>query len=184
VTFNQVALDVIRRRKTKIQSWYLDLTMIEKYWGEERVYHHTAPISMNYALREALRLVQEEGLEARFLRHQQNHLALAAGLVALGLSLAAQEGYRLWTLTSVAIPVGVDDVAVRRQLLEEYNIEIGAGLGPLRGKVWRIGLMGESSSRSNVLLVLSAVEEILQKQSYGCTPGAGVSAAQAVYAAV
>ena len=111
-------------------------------------------------------------------------MALAAGLAALGLSFAAQEGHRLWTLNSVAIPDGVDDAAVRRRLLEEYNIEIGAGLGPLRGKVWRIGLMGESSSRSNVLLVLSAVEEILQKQSYGCTPGAGVSAAQAVYAAV
>jgi alanine-glyoxylate transaminase/serine-glyoxylate transaminase/serine-pyruvate transaminase len=157
--------------------------MIEKYWGEERVYHHTAPISMNYALREALRLVQEEGLEARFQRHQQNHLALAAGLAAMGLSLAAQAGHRLWTLNSVTIPAGVDDAAVRRQLLEHYNIEIGAGLGPLRGKVWRIGLMGESSTRSNVLLVLSALEQILQKQGYRCAPGAGLSAAQAVYAA-
>jgi alanine-glyoxylate transaminase/serine-glyoxylate transaminase/serine-pyruvate transaminase len=184
VTFGQSALEVIRKRQTKVQSWYLDLTMIEKYWGEERVYHHTAPISMNYALREALRLVQEEGLEARFQRHERNHKALAAGLAALGLPLAAQEGHRLWTLNSVAIPAGVDDAAVRRQLLDEYNIEVGAGLGPLRGKIWRIGLMGESSSRSNVLLVLSALEEILRKQGYSCTPGAGVSAAQVAYAAV
>jgi alanine-glyoxylate transaminase/serine-glyoxylate transaminase/serine-pyruvate transaminase len=183
VTFNQTALEVIRKRKAKVQSWYLDLTMIERYWGEERVYHHTAPISMNYALREALRLVQEEGLEVRFRRHQQNHCALAAGLTALGVPLAAQAGHQLWTLNSVRIPAGVDDGAVRRQLLEEYNIEIGAGLGPLRGKVWRIGLMGESSTRSNVLLLLSALEEILQKQGYRCSPGAGISAAQAVYAA-
>jgi alanine-glyoxylate transaminase/serine-glyoxylate transaminase/serine-pyruvate transaminase len=182
VTFNQAALEVIRKRKSKVQSWYLDLTMIEKYWGEERVYHHTAPISMNYALREALRLVQEEGLEARCRRHQRNHLALAAGLSALGIPLAAQEGYRLWTLNSVTIPAGVDDATVRRQLLEDYNIEIGAGLGPLRGKVWRIGLMGESSTRSNVLLLLSALEEILQKQGHSCSPGAGVSTAQTVYA--
>jgi len=183
VTFGQAALDVIRKRKTKVQSWYLDLTMIEKYWGEERVYHHTAPISMNYALREALRLVQEEGLETRFLRHKRNHEALAAGLEAMGLPLAAQAGHRLWTLNSVAIPTGVDDAAVRRRLLDEYNIEIGAGLGPLRGKIWRIGLMGESSSRSNVFLVLSALEEILRRQGYPCASGAGVSAAQAAYAA-
>ena len=183
VTFGQAALEVLRKRKSKVQSWYLDLTMIEKYWGEERVYHHTAPISMNYALREALRLVQEEGLETRFQRHERNHKALAAGLVAMGLPLAAQEGHRLWTLNSVTIPKGVDDAAVRSQLLNEYNIEVGAGLGPLRGKIWRIGLMGESSSRSNVLLVLSALEDILRKQGYSCSTGAGVGAAQAAYAA-
>lgn len=183
VTFSQATLDVIRARKSKVQSWYLDLTMIEKYWGEERVYHHTAPISMNYALRESLRLIQEEGLTARFQRHRRNHEALAAGLAAMGITLAAQDGHRLWTLNSVTIPDGVDDAAVRRQLLEEYNIEIGAGLGPLRGQVWRIGLMGESSTRSNVLLVLSVLESILRTQRYSCTPGAGVSAAQAVYAA-
>lgn len=182
LTLNHAALEVIRKRKTKVHSWYLDLTLIEQYWGGERVYHHTAPISMNYALREALRLVWEEGLDTRFRRHRRNHLALAAGLTALGLPLAAQEGYRLWTLTSVRIPDGVDDARVRRQLLERYNIEIGAGLGPLRGKVWRIGLMGESSTRSNVLLLLSALEEILHTQGYRCTPGAGVAAAQAIYA--
>jgi alanine-glyoxylate transaminase/serine-glyoxylate transaminase/serine-pyruvate transaminase len=182
VTFNQAAVEVVRRRKSKVQSWYLDLTMIEKYWGEERVYHHTAPISMNYALREALRLVQEEGLTARFQRHQRNHAALAAGLSALGMALAAQAGHRLWTLNSVTIPTGIDDATVRRQLLEEYNIEVGAGLGPLRGKVWRIGLMGESSTRSNVFLVLSALEDVLRKQGHRCPAGAGVSAAQQVYA--
>jgi alanine-glyoxylate transaminase/serine-glyoxylate transaminase/serine-pyruvate transaminase len=183
VTFGPAALDVIRKRKTKVQSWYLDLTMIEKYWNEERVYHHTAPISMNYALREALRLVQEEGLEPRFHRHERNHKALAAGLAAMGLPLAAQEGHRLWTLNSVTIPAGIDDAAVRRQLLDDYNIEIGAGLGPLRGKIWRIGLMGESSTRSNVLLILSALEELFRKQGHACTPGAGVSAAQTAYTA-
>ncbi|MGE0821515.1 MAG: alanine--glyoxylate aminotransferase family protein [Candidatus Binatia bacterium] len=181
VTFSPAAVDIIRQRTAKVQSWYLDVTMIEKYWGEERVYHHTAPISMNYALREALRLVQEEGLTQRFHRHQQNHEALAAGLAAMGMSLAAQEGHRLWPLNSVTIPSGVDDAVVRRQLLDEYNIEIGAGLGPLRGKVWRIGLMGESSTQSNVLLVLSALERILYKQGCVCPAGAGVSAAQRVY---
>ncbi len=183
VTFNQTAVEVIRKRKSKVQSWYLDLTMIEKYWGEERVYHHTAPISMNYALREALRLVQEEGLAIRFRRHQRNHEALAAGLAAMGMSLAAQAGHRLWTLNSVTIPAGIDDATVRRQLLEEYSIEVGAGLGPLRGKVWRIGLMGESSTRSNVLLVLSVLEDMLRRQGHRCAAGAGVSAAQQVYAA-
>jgi alanine-glyoxylate transaminase/serine-glyoxylate transaminase/serine-pyruvate transaminase len=182
VTFNQAAVEVIRKRKSKVQSWYLDLTMIEKYWGEERVYHHTAPISMNYALREALRLVQEEGLVARFRRHQRNHEALAAGLAAMGMALASQEGHRLWTLNSVTIPANIEDAAVRRQLLEEYNIEVGAGLGPLRSKVWRIGLMGESSARSNVFLVLSALEDILRKQGHRCTTGTGLSAAQQVYA--
>ena len=183
ITFSPAAVEVIHQRKSKVRSWYLDLTMIEKYWGEERVYHHTAPISMNYALREALRLVQEEGLEARFRRHQRNHQALAAGLEAMGISLAAQEGHRLWTLNSATIPAGVDDATVRRQLLDDHNIEIGAGLGPLRGKVWRIGLMGESSSRSNVFLLLSALEEVLQKQGYRRAPGAGVAAAQTTYAA-
>jgi len=183
VTVNQAALEVIRARKTKVRSWYFDLTMLEKYWGEERIYHHTAPISMNYALHEALRMVQEEGLEARFRRHQRNHAALVAGLTALGLALAAQAGHRLWTLTSVRIPVGVGDAAVRRQLLEDYNIEIGAGLGPWRGKVWRIGLMGESSTPGNVLLVLRALEDLLHQHGYRCATGAGVAAAEAVYGA-
>ena len=183
VTFSPAAQKVLRNRTHKVQSWYLDLSLLAQYWGEERVYHHTAPISMNYALREALRLISEEGLAARFRRHEDNHLALAAGLNALGMRLVAQEDARLWMLNSVAIPEGVDDAAVRKQLLAEYNIEIGAGLGVFAGKVWRIGLMGESSTRSNVLLVLSALEAVLRKNSHVCTAGAGVSAAQEVYAA-
>ncbi|MEO8605271.1 MAG: alanine--glyoxylate aminotransferase family protein, partial [bacterium] len=147
------------------------------YWGDERVYHHTAPISMNYALLEALRLVHEEGLEARWARHERHHQALKAGLAAIGLPIASQEGHQLWSLNSVAIPDGVDDLAVRQALLADYNLEIGGGLGPLKGKVWRIGLMGESSSAANVLLVLHALERILPRCGYAVSPGAAVAAA-------
>lgn len=183
VTFSPAAQDAMRKRRHKVRSWYLDLSMLEKYWGAERVYHHTAPISMNYALREALRLVCEEGLDARYRRHERNHRALAAGLAALGMGLAAQDGHRLWMLNSVTIPDGVDDRSVRRQLLETYGIEIGAGLGAFAGKVWRIGLMGESSTQANVELVLDALESVLAAQGHACPRGAGVAAAQAVYAA-
>lgn len=177
LTFGPRALAALRRRTTKVRSWYLDLTMIERYWGDERVYHHTAPVSMNYGLLEALRLVEEEGLEARWARHERHHRALRAGLAAMGLGLAAQEGHQLWTLNSVTIPDGVDDVAVRAALLEEFRLEIGGGLGPLKGKTWRIGLMGESSTEANVLLVLSALERVLPRFGHGVEPGAGVSAA-------
>lgn len=183
VTFSPAAQDAMRKRRHKVRSWYLDLSMLEKYWGAERVYHHTAPISMNYALREALRLVCEEGLDARYRRHERNHRALAAGLAALGMGLAAQDGHRLWMLNSVTIPDGVDDRSVRRQLLETHGIEIGAGLGAFAGKVWRIGLMGESSTQANVELVLDALESVLAAQGHACPRGAGVAAAQAVYAA-
>lgn len=183
VTFSPAAQDAMRKRRHKVRSWYLDLSMLEKYWGTERVYHHTAPISMNYALREALRLVCEEGLDARYRRHERNHRALAAGLAALGMGLAAQDGHRLWMLNSVTIPDGVDDRSVRRQLLETHGIEIGAGLGAFAGKVWRIGLMGESSTQANVELVLDALESVLAAQGHACPRGAGVAAAQAVYAA-
>ncbi len=183
ITFGPRALEVLRHRKTKVQSWYLDLTMIEKYWGAERVYHHTAPITMNYALYEALRIIEEEGLEPRWARHQRNHEALKAGLAAIGLAIASQENHQLWTLNSVRIPDGVDDARVRGALLEEFNIEIGGGLGPLKGKTWRIGLMGESSSASNVLLVLSALERVLPRCGHAVNPGAAVTAAQRAYAA-
>lgn len=183
VTFSPAAQDAMRKRQHKVQSWYLDLSMLEKYWGEDRVYHHTAPISMNYALREALRLVCEEGLEARYRRHERNHRALAAGLAALGMGLAAQDGHRLWMLNSVTIPDGVDDRSVRRQLLETHGIEIGAGLGAFAGRVWRIGLMGESSTQANVELVLDALESVLAAHGHACPRGAGVAAAHAVYAA-
>ena len=164
-----------------MQSWYLDVTLLEKYWGEERVYHHTAPISMNYALLEALRLVAEEGLPARFARHRLNHAALAAGLAALGLELAAEEGHRLPMLNAVTVPEGVDEARVRGQLLAGHGIEIGGGLGPMKGRVWRIGLMGESSQWVHVLAVLAALEEALRAERRLPAPGAAVAAAQAVY---
>jgi alanine-glyoxylate transaminase/serine-glyoxylate transaminase/serine-pyruvate transaminase len=182
ITFGRRAVEALRRRTTKVQSWYLDLTMIEKYWGADRVYHHTAPITMNYALYEALRLIEEEGLEARWRRHERNHRALKAGLGAIGLAIAAQEHHQLWTLNSVRIPDGVDDAGVRGALLEEFNIEIGGGLGPLKGQTWRIGLMGESSTAANVLLVLSALERVLPRHGHAVNAGAAVAAAQRVYA--
>ncbi|GIW41530.1 MAG: serine--pyruvate aminotransferase [Candidatus Binatia bacterium] len=182
VSFGPRAVEALRRRRKPVASWYLDLGLIEKYWGEERVYHHTAPVSMNYALREALRIVLEEGLEARFERHRKNHEALGAGLDALGLRWAAAEGHRLPVLNSVFVPDGVDEAGVRRRLLERYGIEIGAGLGPWKGKVWRIGLMGESSKPGNVLFFLSAFEEVLAASGHRTERGAAVAAAGKVYA--
>lgn len=161
VSFSPRAVEVVQRRKTKVQSWYLDLNLLASYWGEERVYHHTAPISMNYALHEALRLVLMEGLPARWHRHEQNHQQLKAGLESLGIQFVAQEGYRLWQLNAVTVPPGVDEAAVRRRLLDEFGIEIGAGLGPWKGKVWRIGLMGESCRAENVDRLLTALRRVL-----------------------
>jgi alanine-glyoxylate transaminase/serine-glyoxylate transaminase/serine-pyruvate transaminase len=172
ITFGPRALDVLNARKTKVQSWYLDLSLLAQYWGEERVYHHTAPITMNYALREALRLVVEEGLEARFARHRRNHEALAAGLAAIGLGLVSEEGHRLPMLNAVSVPDGVDEARVRGRLLKDHGIEIGGGLGPMKGKVWRIGLMGESSTPANVLLVLAALGEALGSKHVGAALGA------------
>ena len=157
VSLSPRALEVARKRKTKVQSWYLDVNLLSSYWGQERVYHHTAPISMNYALHEALRLVLEEGLEARWRRHEQNHLALKQGLGNLGLELASKNGTALWSLNPVQVPAKVDEAAVRKRLLTEFHIEIGAGLGPLKGKIWRIGLMGESSKKEHVQTVLEAL---------------------------
>src|SRR5438132_2079621 len=161
VSFSPRAVEVINRRKTKVQSWYLDMTMVQRYWDEERFYHHTAPITMIYALREALRLVHEEGLEARWARHLRNHQALKAGLAALGISYAAAEGHQLPMLNAVRIPVGTDDLTTRKRLLSEFGIEIGGGLGDFKGKVWRVGLMGYSSRSNNVLLFLAALEQCL-----------------------
>jgi alanine-glyoxylate transaminase/serine-glyoxylate transaminase/serine-pyruvate transaminase len=162
VSLSPQALEAARKRKNKVQSWYLDVNLLSSYWGQERVYHHTAPISMNYALHEALRLVLEEGLEQRWARHQQNHLALKAGLEAMGLSLSAQPGHQLWQLNAVAVPPGVDEAKVRKRLLDDHNIEVGAGLGPLKGRVWRIGLMGETSKRENVDTFLQALAACLK----------------------
>jgi len=163
VSLSPRALEVATKRKTKVQSWYLDVNLLSSYWGQERVYHHTAPITMNYGLHEALRLVFLEGLENRWHRHEQNHLALKKGLAEMSLEIVSQAGHQLWQLNAVGVPAGADEAAVRKQLLAGYNIEIGAGLGPLKGKIWRIGLMGESSRKENVDTVLAALREILKK---------------------
>ncbi|HEX8200735.1 MAG TPA: alanine--glyoxylate aminotransferase family protein [Isosphaeraceae bacterium] len=182
VSFGPRAVEVIHGRSTPIQSWYLDMTMIGRYWGSDRFYHHTAPISMNYALREALALVVEEGLEARFARHQRHHRALKAGLAALGLGYVPAEGHQLPQLNCVRIPAGVDDLTVRKRLLQEWGIEIGGGLGPLKGQAWRIGLMGFGARRSNVTLVLSALETCLRDLGHRVEPGAALAAASEAYA--
>ena len=183
VSFSPRAVEAINRRKTKVQSWYLDMTMVQRYWGEERFYHHTAPITMIYALREALRLVHEEGLEARWARHMGNHIALKAGLAALRISYAAKEGHQLPTLNAVLIPPGADDLTTRKHLLNNYGIEIGGGLGDFKGKAWRVGLMGHGSRPNNVLLFLAALEQSLSAQSVPIQAGAGVAAAEKAYAA-
>jgi alanine-glyoxylate transaminase/serine-glyoxylate transaminase/serine-pyruvate transaminase len=184
VSFSPRAVEVINRRKTKVQSWYLDMTMVQRYWGEERFYHHTAPITMIYALREALRLVHEEGLEARWARHMRNHRALKSGLAALEISYAAAEGHQLPMLNAVRIPSGIDDLTTRKRLLADFGIEIGGGLGDFKGKVWRIGLMGFSSRPNNVLLFLAALEQCLLAQGAKIAPGAGVAGANRAYAEV
>lgn len=181
ISFSSRAIEALDRRKTKVSSWYLDLNMIRNYWGEQRAYHHTAPINMNYALREALCLVLEEGLEPRFARHQKNHQALKAGLRAMGIHYAVAEGIQLPNLNAVLIPEGVNDVQLRGQLLKEFGIEIGGGLGPMKGKTWRIGLMGESCQPRNVLLFLAALENCLTSQNVKVSGGAGVAAANGVY---
>jgi alanine-glyoxylate transaminase / serine-glyoxylate transaminase / serine-pyruvate transaminase len=182
VSFNQRAMDVVLARKTKVQSWYLDLTMLAKYWGSERVYHHTAPINMTYGLYEALRLIHEEGLEGCFARHKKNHQALKAGLAVLGIDYTAAAGHQLPMLNAVRIPKGVDDAAVRSGLLNRFGIEIGGGLGEFKGQVWRIGLMGYASRANNVLLLLSALEQLLAEQKHRFDHGASIAAATAVYA--
>lgn len=154
------------KRQTKVQSWYLDVNLLAAYWGEERVYHHTAPISMNYALHEALRLVLQEGLEERWARHRRHHEQLCRGLAAMGLGLTAQEGHRLWQLNAVGVPEGVDEATIRKGLLERHGIEIGAGLGPLKGRVWRIGLMGETSREEHLNRLLAALGELLAEAGH------------------
>jgi alanine-glyoxylate transaminase/serine-glyoxylate transaminase/serine-pyruvate transaminase len=155
--------------------------MVEKYWGDDRTYHHTAPISMNYALREALRLIEEEGLDKRWDRHRRNHLAFVAGIEAMGLEMLVKPENRLWSLNTVRIPEGIPDVKVRSSLLQEFGIEIGGGLGPLKGKIWRVGLMGYSSYRNNVLLFLNALEQILSREGFTLKSGAAVDAAERAY---
>jgi alanine-glyoxylate transaminase/serine-glyoxylate transaminase/serine-pyruvate transaminase len=171
-------MEKIKNRAKKVQSFYLDINMLGKYWGSERAYHHTAPSSMNYALLEALRIISEEGLERRYERHRRNHLALVAGIEAMGLRMFVEKPYRLWSLNAVSIPAGIDDVKVRKKLLEEYNLEIGGGLGNLKGKTWRVGLMGYSSSEANVMYFLTALEQTLREQGFEVPRGAGATAAK------
>ncbi len=164
VTFSPAATDVIDKRKSKVRSWYLDMTMVRAYWGSERLYHHTAPINMNYALHEALRIVLEEGLETRWQRHLLHHRALKAGMDAMGIRYLADPGHQLPMLNAVAAPDGVDEGEVRKRLLEEFGIEIGAGLGEFKGRAWRIGLMGESATERHVTGVLSALNTMLAEK--------------------
>jgi len=178
ITVNARVEELLRARKTPVQSWYFDFLPIMNYWGKERTYHHTPPVNLLYALREALRVVVEEGLEARWDRHLQNQLALIAGVEAMGLQLLVENpAERLPTVTAVKIPQGIDDATVRNQLLEEFNIEIAGGLGPLKNKIWRIGLMGFSSQRTHVLLLLAALEKVLLEQGFRAPAGAGVAVA-------
>jgi alanine-glyoxylate transaminase/serine-glyoxylate transaminase/serine-pyruvate transaminase len=180
VTFSQAALDAMDRRRSKVRSWYLDMSLIRNYWGADRAYHHTAPVNMTYALHEALLCVFEEGLEARIARHRRNHLALRAGLEAMGLSYIPRRS--LAPLNAVHVPAGADDERVRARLLADFDIEIGGGLGPFKGKAWRIGLMGASSSRRNVTLVLAALETILGETSgVALVRGAALEAAGRAY---
>ncbi len=177
VTLSANAVRRLRSRRVPVQSWYLDLSMIEQYWGSDHRYHHTAPISLNYALRESLGIIQEEGLGNRFERHRLNHLALVAGLEAIGLEMFVKREVRAWTVNTVKVPEGIDDAAVRSRLLNRYGIEIVGGLTDLKGKVWRIGLMGYSSQRNNVLLLINGLEEILLEMGFNAAPGAGMRAA-------
>jgi len=182
ISLSPAAMDVVAKRPTKVQSFYFNLKDLEAYWSQTRAYHHTSPINMTYALREALRMMMEEGQENRIQRHAKVAAALRAGAEALGLSLLAEEGHRLNPLTTISIPEGIEDAKVRRTLLNEYEIEIGGGLGEFAGKAWRVGLMGESAREKNVFALLSALETILSKEGYEVAFGASLSAAQRVIA--
>ena len=185
LTYNERAEAVLRARRSKIQTNYLDLAQLAAYWSPERFNHHTAPTAMVYGLREALRAVEAEGLAARLQRHRLHGDALRAGIAALGLTLFGAEppAHRLPMITPVVVPEGVDELRVRRRLLEDFGIEIGAAFGRLQGKIWRIGTMGYSARRQNALLCLAALEMVLRLEGWRAAPGAGVQAALAHYAA-
>ena len=184
VSFSDRAVEVIKNRKTKVQSWFLDMNLIIAYWdgGAKRAYHHTAPINALYGLHEALVILKEEGLQHAWARHAHHHKALAAGIEAMGLQFVVKANERLPQLNSVTIPAGVDEAAVRKQLLDQYSLEIGAGLGSLAGKVWRIGLMGYACNQKNVLLCLGALDAVLSKMNAPIKSGVAVKAAMEVYA--
>jgi alanine-glyoxylate transaminase/serine-glyoxylate transaminase/serine-pyruvate transaminase len=183
VTFSDKAVERIRSRKTKVQSWFLDMQLVMGYWGQntKRAYHHTAPVNNLYALHESLLMLREEGLESAWQRHRLHHRALAAGLEAMGLGLVVEPKWRLPQLNSVTVPSGVDEAELRGALLRDFNLEIGAGLGTLAGKVWRIGLMGSASNRQNVLLCLTALEQSLTAQGAAIKRDVALVAASNVY---
>lgn len=185
VTFSPRAVERIQNRTHKVQSWFLDMQLVMGYWGgdSKRAYHHTAPVNDLYALHESLVMLQEEGLESAFQRHRRNHEALVAGLEAMGLAMAVSPEWRLPQLNSVLIPEGIDDASVRSSLLNDFNLEIGAGLGALAGRTWRIGLMGYASNTANVIACLSALEAVLAGQGYSLPTGAGIDAARQQLAA-
>jgi alanine-glyoxylate transaminase/serine-glyoxylate transaminase/serine-pyruvate transaminase len=175
---------VITPRRHRVQSWFMDLNLVLGYWGGggKRTYHHTAPVNTLYALHEALVILSEEGIENSWARHRRNHEALKAGIEAMGLEFVVPEGQRLPQLNAVSVPAGVDEAAVRGVLLDEYNLEIGAGLGAMAGRIWRIGLMGYASNRTNVLFCLGALDAVLSGMKAPIIPGVAVDAARAVYA--
>ncbi len=182
ITFSERAAERINNRTSKSHSWFLDMQLIMSYWGEgkKRAYHHTAPVNALYGLHESLLILKEEGLETSFTRHRKNHQALVAGLEAMGLEMAGDQDFRLPQLNSVYIPDGIDDGKTRNLLLNDFNLEIGAGLGELAGKTWRIGLMGHSSTRRNILTCLASLETVMAKQGYDLVPGAAIDAAKSV----
>lgn len=180
VTISDRAADVIRRRNRKVQSWFMDLNLVMGYWSGDgaRVYHHTAPINPLYAMHESLVMLEEEGLENAWDRHAKNHNALRDGAEAMGLSFIVDEACRLPQLNAIAVPDGVDEAAARRALLERYNLEVGAGLGDLAGKIWRVGLMGQSCTGEHVTLFLAAMEDVLAEQGAAIDIGAALPAAR------
>ena len=183
VSFGERACERIKARTSKVQSWFLDLQLVMSYWGGEgkRAYHHTAPINLLYGLHEALVILKEEGLEAAWARHARNHLALRAGFEAMGLEFVVHEAYRLPQLNAVSVPDGVDEAAVRAALLKDYSLEIGAGLGAMAGKIWRVGLMGHASNPKNVFTCLGAMDAVLSAMKAPITSGVAVAAAKQVY---
>jgi alanine-glyoxylate transaminase/serine-glyoxylate transaminase/serine-pyruvate transaminase len=180
ISFSEAAIDALEKRKTPVMSWYLDMSMVRDYWGDERKYHHTAPINMIYGLREALRIIAEESLDRRFERHRLNHCALVAGIEIMGLLMLVPESERLPMLNAVCIPDGVDDIKIRKALLNDFGIEIGGGLGEFAGRIWRVGLMGHTSHPRNVMVFLSALETVLKAEGFKVQPGA-LDAVAAVY---
>jgi alanine-glyoxylate transaminase/serine-glyoxylate transaminase/serine-pyruvate transaminase len=166
VTFSERALEKMRKRREPVRTWYLDILINDRYWNAEHAYHHTSPALMNYALREALVMITEEGLESRWKRHESTSKTFVAGIEAMGLEMLVPPEHRLWTLNTVRIPEGIDDARVRSRLLNEHNIEIGGGFGSLKGKIWRVGLMGSNSTETSLMLLLSALRRILESEGF------------------